>query len=217
MSAVSPLPAREPISQSQLEAMIDTIAAKDSDVARALAQIGYPQTRSAPKGFESFVRAVAAQQVSTHAARAIFERVLAGLDGDCCAANILQHDEDSLRALGLSRPKARYILGMAQAAQDGSFDPDSLPAMDDEDAIAHITALKGFGRWSAEIYLLFSEGREDMFPAADLAIQKGYQSLKGLNDTPNEKRLRELAQPWAPYRGAMSIFVWHWYGSTTLS
>lgn len=206
---------RSPLTQNDLEAMIRTVADKDADVARAVDQVGFPTTRQNPQGFESFVRAVAAQQVSVQSARAIFDKVQAGLGGDCSPSSILLHTEDSLRAMGLSRPKARYVLGMAQAANDGTFRPHDLPDMSDDDAVAHIVALKGFGAWSAEIYLLFSEGRGDMFPAGDLAVQRGYQRLRGLDEAPTEKELRSATQNWAPNRGAMAIFLWHLYGAAT--
>ena len=206
---------RAPLTQDELETMIRAVAATDADVARAVDQVGIPATRHSPQGFESFVRAVTAQQVSVQSARAIFAKVQNGLGGDCSPASILLQNEDSLRAMGLSRPKARYILGMAQAAEEGTFRPNDLPNMTDDDAVAHIVALKGFGQWSAEIYLLFSEGRGDMFPAGDLAVQRGYQRLRGLPETPKEKQLRSMTENWAPYRGAMAIFLWHLYGAAT--
>ena len=206
---------RAPIRQDELEAMITQVAQRDADVARTLAQIGFPQARESPQGFESFVRTVTAQQVSTHAARAIFERVKVGIGGQCSPEALHLQDEESLRAMGLSRPKARYLLGMAAAALTGDFQPSALPAMSDTEAIAHIKALKGFGQWSAEIYLLFAEGRPDMFPAGDLAVQKGYQRLKCLSETPKEKQLRQMTENWQPYRGAMAMFLWHLYGTAT--
>jgi len=87
---------------------------------------------------------------------------------------------------------------------------------DDEDAIAHLTRIKGIGRWSAEIYLLFAEGRADIWPAGDLAVQEGVKRLLDLPERPAEKATRQLAEPWAPQRGSMAIFTWHFYANPAL-
>ena len=88
--------------------------------------------------------------------------------------------------------------------------------IEEEAAIATLVALRGFGRWSAEIYLLFALGRADVFPADDLAIQIAYQRLKRLDMRPSAKSLRGLTEPWRPYRGAAAVFLWHYYGAVTL-
>jgi DNA-3-methyladenine glycosylase II len=93
---------------------------------------------------------------------------------------------------------------------DGALDFDALPA-DDEEAIALLTQVKGIGRWSAEIYLLFAEGRPDIWPAGDLAVQEAVGRILGLGARPSEKQARELAEPWRPHRGSAAIFSWHCY------
>jgi DNA-3-methyladenine glycosylase II len=113
---------------------------------------------------------------------------------------------------GISRQKAGYARSLAQLVLSGELRLDSLPA-DDEEAIALLTRIKGIGRWSAEIYLLFAEGRADVWPAGDLAVQIEIGRLLALPDKPTEKRLRELAVPWRPYRGAAAILAWHSYNS----
>ena len=97
----------------------------------------------------------------------------------------------------------------------GELDFESLPA-DDEEAIAELTRIKGIGRWSAEIYLLFAEGRPDIWPAGDLAVQAGIGKILGLEERPSEKATRALAEPWRPHRGAMAIFTWHCYDNPAL-
>jgi DNA-3-methyladenine glycosylase II len=97
----------------------------------------------------------------------------------------------------------------------GSLDFDNLPS-DDEEAIAQLTLIKGIGRWSAEIYLLFAEGRPDIWPAGDLAVQAGLGKLLGLEERPSEKATRELAEAWRPHRGAAAIFTWHCYNNPAL-
>ena len=98
----------------------------------------------------------------------------------------------------------------------GELDLVALQHQDEEAAVSSLTRLKGFGRWSAEIYLLFAHGRADVFPADDLAVQIAYQRLKRLDARPTGKALRALAEPWRPFRGAAAVFLWHYYGAATL-
>jgi DNA-3-methyladenine glycosylase II len=115
----------------------------------------------------------------------------------------------------MSRQKAGYIRSLAQLVITGELDLDNLPN-DDEEAIALLTKIKGIGRWSAEIYLLFAEGRGDVFPAGDLAVLVELGRMMGLPEKPSEKQLRELAEAWRPYRGAAAVLAWHSYNSTVL-
>jgi DNA-3-methyladenine glycosylase II len=115
----------------------------------------------------------------------------------------------------MSRQKAGYIRSLAQLVISGELELEALPE-DDEQAIALLTKIKGIGRWSAEIYLLFAEGRPDVFPAGDLAVMIELGRLKGLPDKPSEKQLRELAEAWRPYRGAAAVLAWHSYNSAVL-
>jgi len=117
---------------------------------------------------------------------------------------------DGLREAGFSRQKSGYALSLAQLIVDGELDLENLPE-DDEAAIAELIKVKGIGRWSAEIYLLFAEGRPDVWPAGDLAVQVEIGRIMGLEGRPTEKALRELAEPWRPHRGAAAIFAWHHY------
>jgi DNA-3-methyladenine glycosylase II len=128
---------------------------------------------------------------------------------------VLGSDFDTLRACGLSRQKQGYMRSLCELVVSGALDFDSLPS-DDEEAIAQLTQIKGIGRWSAEIYLLFAEGRADIWPAGDLAVQAGLRKLLDLDERPNEKLTRELAEKWRPHRGATAIFTWHCYNNPAL-
>jgi DNA-3-methyladenine glycosylase II len=128
---------------------------------------------------------------------------------------LLKASDDELRAAGMSRQKAGYIRSLAHLVLSGELDLDNLPA-DDEEAIGLLTRIKGIGRWSAEIYLLFAEGRADVWPAGDLAVQIEIGRLLGLADKPSEKQLRELAEAWRPHRGAAAVLAWHSYNSSVL-
>ncbi|MEK0082804.1 DNA-3-methyladenine glycosylase family protein [Benzoatithermus flavus] len=205
-----------PLTGERLRRAVDALAGLDPDVAAALRRIGYPPARQRDPGFATLVRIIVAQQVSTMAAAAIWRRLELALDGEVTAARLLMLDEAALRAAGLGARKAAYARGLAEAVASGRLDMDAIPHLDDEAAVARLTALDGFGRWSAEIYLLFALGRADAFPAGDLAVQIAFQRLKRLPARPTDRELRRLTLPWSPWRGAGAVFLWHYYGAVTL-
>ena len=123
--------------------------------------------------------------------------------------------DEEMRAAGMSRQKAGYIRSLADLVLSGELNLDSLPE-DNEEAIALLTKIKGIGRWSAEIYLLFAEGRRDVFPAGDLAVQVELGRLMGFEEKPTEKQLREMGERWKPHRGAAAVLAWHSYNSAVL-
>ncbi|MCB1752446.1 MAG: DNA-3-methyladenine glycosylase 2 family protein [Gammaproteobacteria bacterium] len=186
------------------------LAAGDSDLAEALERIGPPSPRIRPAGFETLLSTIISQQLSTESAQAIKRRVL-NLLPQITAGRLLEVDSASLRAAGLSYRKIEYARGLATAITERTFDVDRLIELSDEDAIASITGLRGFGRWSAEIYLMFSLGRRDVFPADDLALQIALGRLKGLAQRPNARRARALTEHWRPWRSVGALFLWHYY------
>jgi DNA-3-methyladenine glycosylase II len=186
------------------------LAAVDPHIATALELVGLPPPRSRPPGFGSLARIIVGQQVSAKAANSMWTKLTTAID-PFTPENVLRRTTDDLRALGQSRQKAAYIYGMAQALVTGALDLEQIHEMEDEAAIAEITKLKGFGRWSAEVYLLFSLGRHDVFPAADLALAVAMQRLKKLRKRPDQKRLIRLVEPWRPYRSAGAHFLWHYH------
>jgi DNA-3-methyladenine glycosylase II len=191
---------------------LQALAKRDADIATALALIGPPPSRARPPGFSSLLRAIVAQQVSAASAAALWARLAAAIDPMEPAA-VACLEVEVLRKLGLSRPKALYALGLARDILDRRIDLDLLPTLADEEAIAHLIQIKGIGRWSAEVYLLFALGRPDIFPSGDLALAIAMQRLKRLRRRPEPKRLMKLAEPWRPYRGAAAEFLWHFYKS----
>ncbi|NBC36833.1 DNA-3-methyladenine glycosylase 2 family protein [Novosphingobium sp. FSY-8] len=203
------------LSAAQLQAGIDAVAAITPGVARALERAGYPEPRIRPRGAATLLRTIVGQQVSVAAAASIWTRMQALLGDDIAPEAVLAAQEDALRACGLSRQKVAYAQSLYQAVVSGGLDLSALPH-DDEAAIAALTAIKGIGRWSAEIYLLFAEGRPDIWPAGDLAVQVGLGKLLALPDRPKERQTRELAEGWRPHRGAAAIFTWHCYNNAAL-
>ncbi|KAA3627808.1 MAG: DNA-3-methyladenine glycosylase 2 family protein [Proteobacteria bacterium] len=186
------------------------LAQIDPQVAGAFARLGPPQPRLRPAGFETLFSTIVSQQISTEAARVISRRVKALLP-EVSAPALLGVDTEALRGAGMSYRKIEYARGLAKAIVEGRLDVDGLPKLSDEDAIGAITALRGFGRWSAEIYLMFSLRRRDVFPADDLALQIALGRLKGLDGKPTPRQARELVAHWAPWRSVGSLFLWHYY------
>ncbi len=205
----------EPLDQARLEAGLAALAERDAEVRAALARLGPPAPRVRPPGFATLLRIVTAQQVSTHAAAAIWGRLEARL-GAVTPAALLAVPAEDLRAAGLSARKVAYATGLARAVAEGTLDLDALARAEDEAVVAAITTLKGFGRWSAEIYLLFALGRADAFPADDLALRLALGRLKGREERLAGRAARELVAPWAPWRGCGAIFLWHYHGAATL-
>ena len=210
------LPTHPPLDAERLRTMLDALAAADADLAKALAQVGYPAPRRRDPGFATLLRIILAQQVSTASAAAIWRKLEAALEGEVGPERLLALDDAALRAAGFSAPKAAYARGLCRAITEGTLDPAALALLEEEAAIETLIRLRGFGRWSAEIYLLFALGRADVFPADDLAIQLAYQRLKRLESRPKARLLRELTEPWRPHRGAAAVFLWHYYGAATL-
>ena len=191
------------------------LAATDPALAAALAAVGLPPPRDREPGFASLARIIVGQQVSTASAVALWTRLTGGID-PFTPERVLARTADELRLMGLSRQKAAYTLGLALEIAEGRLNLEGLHALDDEAAIQEITRVKGLGRWSAEIYLLFALQRADIWPAGDLALQVGMQRLHGLRKRPDPKRMVKLAERWRPYRGAVAHFLWHYYRKAPL-
>jgi len=199
-----------------LASAIDQLAEIDPDIASAITRIGYPIPRLRPPGFATLLRIMVSQQVSTRSAAAIWGRLEAACADDATPARFLALDDAALRTVGLSGRKMDYGRGLSRAIVEGAIDLDGLKDLAEDDASAVICKLKGFGPWSAAIYLLFALSRTDSWPADDLAVQIGMQRLKGLASRPDRKAMDRLAEPWRPLRGCAAILLWHVYGAATL-
>jgi DNA-3-methyladenine glycosylase II len=191
------------------------LAAVEPRFADAVERFGPPPPRIRPRGYETLLRAIVSQQVSTAAAASIWRKLEAAFGTLADPAVLAAASPEDLRAAGLSRQKIGYAQDLAGHVLSGALPLDSLPD-DDEEAIRLLTGVRGLGRWSAEIYLLFAEGRADAFPAGDLAVQvqAGRMFLDGAR--PTEKPLRALAEAWRPHRGVAALFLWHCYNAPPL-
>ncbi|MET0251350.1 MAG: DNA-3-methyladenine glycosylase 2 family protein [Novosphingobium sp.] len=194
---------------------LDHAAARDPRIAGALARTGYPEPRIREPGYRTLLRTIVGQQVSVAAAVAVWNRLEALLGPELPPDQLLAAEFDALRGCGLSRQKQGYARSLCELVASGALDLAALPA-DDETAIAELIRIKGIGRWSAEIYLLFAEGRGDIWPAGDLAVQVGLGKLLDLPERPDENATRLLGEPFRPHRGAMALFTWHCYNNPAL-
>ncbi len=195
-----------------LNASLDALAAAEPAFARTIETHGRPEPRLNEPGVATLMRTIVGQQVSVAAARSMWAKLEGAFGDPPDLERILGASDEELRALGQSRQKAGYLRSLAGLVLSGELDLANLPA-DDEEAIETLTKVKGIGRWSAEIYLLFAEGRGDVWPAGDLAVQIELGRMFGLDGKPTEKRLRELAEAWRPHRGAAAVLAWHSYNN----
>ena len=203
------------LTASQLQHGIEQAAAIEPAFARAVERAGYPEPRIRERGYRTLLRTIVGQQVSVAAAASVWRKLEELLSEELSAQSLLEQDFDALRACGLSRQKQSYARSLCELVVSGALTLDDLPE-DDEEAIARLVQVKGIGRWSAEIYLLFAEGRPDIWPAGDLAVQAGIGRILGLEERPSEKATRELGESWRPHRGAIAILTWHCYNNPAL-
>ncbi len=196
------------IAAEDLKNSLDALASREPRIAAALAAVGYPEPRISEPGYQTLLRAIVGQQVSVASAASLWAKLTAAVGDPPDPAALLAASDETLRSAGLSRQKASYARSLAEEVISGRLDFSALPE-DDEAAIEELVRVKGIGRWTAEVYLLFAEGRTDIWPAGDLAVQIETGRILGLEGKPTEKRVRELAEAWRPHRGAFAIFTWH--------
>lgn len=182
------------------------LSAADERLAAVIARVGPCDLRPGGHSFSALADAIVAQQISIQAAAAIWGRLEALLGGAVTPAALLARSEEELRGVGLSGQKLRYLRDLAGRAAAGEL--DGLEQLDDEAVIARLTAVKGVGRWTAEIHLLFALGRPDVLPADDLGLRYAVQQLCGLPEPPPAKEVRRIGERWRPYRSVASWYLW---------
>jgi DNA-3-methyladenine glycosylase II len=185
-----------------------TLIRADPDLGLILDRAGPLPWRTRAPGFPGLLQAIVAQMISNQAAAAIWGRLRA-LPGALDPAGLLLLSDESLRGAGLSRPKVAHARILAEVFQSGKLTAAGLEALDDAEVIALIAAIKGLGVWTAEIYLVFALQRMDVFPAGDIALAAAVADLKGLEQRPGPKALRELAEAWRPARSLAARLLWH--------
>jgi DNA-3-methyladenine glycosylase II len=164
---------------------------------------------SRPDPYEALARAIVGQQLSTKAARSIWERLLEILGGTFPPpAELLAVDSEAIRSAGLSRAKVAFIRDLAERIDDGRLDVGALGGLSDEDVIAALTEIKGVGPWTAEMFLIFHLGRPDVLSTGDLGIRRAAQLAYGLDDLPGPHDLERIAEPWRPHRTLGCLYLW---------
>jgi DNA-3-methyladenine glycosylase II len=209
------MPGRNKEDAALLQQALDHLAGADPHMGLAVAEIGPPPPRYRPATFATLMDVIVAQQVSTASARAISGRLAERL-GSANGARVtpdgfIALTDADLRAVGFSRQKTRYGRDLAAHFVEGRLSLAKLRHMEDEAAIEALCAVKGIGRWSAEVFLLFALQRPDVMPAQDLALLVAAQRMKGWRARPEPKKLLKLAETWRPYRSYAARMLWHYY------
>ena len=198
------------------EAAVAHLRRADPVLARVIDSIG-PFTLEPRSGsFRALARAIFFQQLAGPAARAIMKRVLdlLGTDDDrfFTPQEFLAASDDDLRAAGLSRQKLAYLRDLAEKFASGQLRDDEFADLDDEEVIRRVSAVKGIGRWTAEMFLIFSLGRPDVLPVDDLGVRRGFQQTYGLDGLPSPEQMRSIAEPWRPFRSVGTWYMWRSLG-----
>jgi DNA-3-methyladenine glycosylase II len=159
--------------------------------------------------YGALVRSIVGQQLSTKAARAIWERLVELFDDRTpTPREIIESDPEAIRAVGLSRPKVAYLRDLAERVEDGELELDSLPELPDEEISEQLIAVRGLGRWTADMFLIFHLGRPDVLPVGDLGIRRAVQRAYGLDELPAAAKLERIAEPWRPHRSLACLYLW---------
>lgn len=195
-----------------LERQLRALLRRNPELRPVAKQAGRFEIRLTPAGFSGLARVICGQQLSVASARAIWSR-FAALPGALDPESYLGLNEAEVRATGFSAGKYRTVRVIAEAMVAGELDLSRVEMMSGGDAVAYLTAHKGIGPWTAEIYLMFCTGHPDIFPVGDLALRKAVGHALGMIDTPNEKDLAALAANWAPYRHAAALLFWRYYAA----
>jgi DNA-3-methyladenine glycosylase II len=195
---------------------VDHLRSADPVLARVIEQVGTLTLEPRAGTFRMLSRAIFFQQLAGPAARAILGRVLATLGADeenwYTPGAFLQATDEQLRAAGLSRQKLGYLRDLAGKFASGELSEDGFEELDDEQVIARVSAVRGIGRWTGEMFLIFSLGRPDVLPVDDLGVRRGMQIAYGLTELPKPDEMRRIAEPWRRYRSAGTWYMWRALG-----
>jgi DNA-3-methyladenine glycosylase II len=198
------------------KAAVDHLRRADPVLASVIDSVGPFDMEPRDGAFRSLARAIFFQQLAGPAARAIMGRVLALMDTDDQRffepKQLLALSEEALRSAGLSRQKTAYIRDLSQKFASGELGEDEFEHEDDEEVIRKASLVKGIGRWTAEMFLIFSLGRPDVLPVDDLGVRRGFQLTYGLDDLPKPDEMRRIAEPWRPYRSVGTWYMWRSLG-----
>jgi DNA-3-methyladenine glycosylase II len=189
---------------------IKELIQRDRDLARIVVDYGYPPQWQRESGFPTLIRIILEQQVSSASAQATFQRLNTAVD-HLCPASFLLLDDLELKTIGFSRQKTNYGRILAQGIIDRTLDLASLEKLPDSEIRQKLTAIKGIGNWTVDIYLMMALQRQDVFPSNDLAVAIAIQEIKDLPTRPPAAELETIAEAWRPYRAIATKILWHYY------
>ncbi len=193
-----------------LKSALDHLISADNDLSLAVEVSGPVVFKMRPAGFESLLKIIVEQQLSTASARAIWSRMETKI-APLTPQQLLEQTDKSLRSCGLSGPKMRYCRALSEAIVSGGLNLSALARFADAKAMTALQSVTGIGRWTAEIYLLFCLGRPDVWPAGDIAVQAALQDLCGLKSRPDHRQMDEIGERWRPLRGVAALILWNYY------
>ena len=210
---LGPVSQYRPLDDDGLLDGVETLAARDSDLAAVVDRHGPPPLWAREPGLPTLVRIVLEQQVSLASGRAAYERLEATL-GAVTAEGLAGTDDAGLASAGLTRQKRRHLIGIGTAVEDGQLDLDRLGTLPDDEVRAALCAIPGIGPWTADVYLLMALGRRDAWPASDIALAASAMAVKRLVARPSARVLATLAEGWRPWRAVAARILWHEYLSS---
>jgi len=183
---------------------------KDARLVSVMKKNPKPDFKPARNVYEALVRSIVYQQLSGKAAGTILKRFLALFPGSSYPKPevVLKMSVAKMRGAGLSGQKTEYIQDLSKKFLDGTIEPKKFRTMEDEEIRQHLIAVKGIGRWSADMFLMFALNRPDVLPTGDLGIRKGFQKLFKMKELPDSKKMERLAEAWRPYRTIASWYLW---------
>jgi DNA-3-methyladenine glycosylase II len=201
---------QDPLTKETMQHGIEYLVEADADLARLVSRLGSPPLWARAPGFPTLVHIILEQQVSLASARAAYNK-LAVAAGSLSPGRFLEFSDTELKGFGFSRQKTRYCRVLARAILNGDLDLTALEAETDQTVRAGLTAIKGIGPWTADIYLLMALLRPDVWPAGDLALAVSIQKIKGLPDRPDTAAMNRIASRWSPWRAVAARILWHDY------
>ena len=193
---------------------IGELTKRDRDLAKIVEDLGYPRQWQRKPGFPTLIQIILEQQVSLSSAKAAFERLRDKVE-KLTPVSFLGLDDAELKTVGFSRQKTRYGRELARAIVERRLDLDSLGQLDDDVVRKKLTAIKGIGDWTVDMYLMMALQRQDIFPSKDLAVAVAVKEIKNLPNRPKKEELEAIARSWRPYRAIATQILWHHYLNTS--
>ncbi|MDB2643001.1 DNA-3-methyladenine glycosylase 2 family protein [Luminiphilus sp.] len=204
------------LTESGIRRALDALSQDHAPIEAALNQVGYPASRRRDHSFASLARIIIGQQLSTKAAATITTRVEAAVGAELTPSSVLSLSPEALRAAGLSRQKIGYLQALSEAVASNALPLEQLPRLGDDEVESAITGVRGLGRWSAHMYMMFALGRPDVWPSGDLAVRVGFGRIMAWSERPDEKKVIAHGAVFSPHRSALALLCWHFYSEAPL-